>query len=338
VPARPAFSRFRGQVDAMCGKAGTQRRNARARLAYTRRANEWTATVNSGTAPAPSAGKAGTADIDFGDDESLPDDEISQEDELSALGPVDRLWAEFKSTGSPRARDELIVHYAPLVKYVAARVAIGLPNSVDQEDLASAGIVGLMEAVAKFEPERGFKFESYAAARIRGAIIDDLRSLDWVPRSVRAQARKVEEVLSTLHERLGRSPTDEEVAEEMGVTVRKLRSVYSNVSSVMFVSLDKLLSVGDRGDSGMSLVDTLVDTKAEDPLAAVEDREMKDFLVEAIAGLPQRERTAITLYYYEGMSLAEISQVVGVSQARISQMNAKSVMTFRTLLNKGSRR
>lgn len=277
-------------------------------------------------------------------DEDLLDDE---EDDLeldgthtgpAELGPIGVLWAEYKSTGSQRARDELIVHYAPLVKYVAARVAIGLPSNVDQEDLASAGIIGLMEAVAKFEPDRGFKFESYAAARIRGAIIDDLRSLDWVPRSVRSQARKVEEALSRLHETLGRTPTDEEVAEEMDVTVRKLRAIYARVSTVLFVSLDRLLNVGDRGDSGMSLVDTLVDTKAQDPLAVVEDREMKNFLKQAIAGLPERERTAITLYYYEGLSLAEISQVVGVSQARISQMNAKSVMTFRSLLNKGSRR
>ena len=217
-------------------------------------------------------------------------------------------------------------------------MAIGLPNNVDQEDLASAGILGLMEAVNKFEPDRGFKFESYAAARIRGAIIDDLRSLDWVPRSVRSQARKVEEALSKLQDKLGRTPTDEEVAEEMEVTVRKLRSIYAKVSTILFVSLDRLMSVGDKGDSGMSLVDTLVDTKAEDPLASVEEKEMKQFLVKAIASLPERERTAITLYYYEGLSLAEISQVVGVSQARISQMNAKSVMTFRSLLNKGSRR
>ncbi|MEX0790913.1 MAG: FliA/WhiG family RNA polymerase sigma factor [Actinomycetota bacterium] len=291
--------------------------------------------MNAGTSAASPGGDDSQDPVDPEDDDNL---ETGDAPPVKALGPVDDLWTEFKSTGSPRARDELIVHYAPLVKYVAARVAIGLPNNVDQEDLASAGILGLMEAVNKFEPERGFKFESYAAARIRGAIIDDLRSLDWVPRSVRSQSRKVEETLSKLQEKLGRIPTDEEVAEEMGVTIRKLRSIYAKVSTLLFVSLDRLMSVGDKGDSGMSLVDTLVDTKAEDPAAAVEEREMKQFLVKAIAGLPDRERTAITLYYYEGLSLAEISQVVGVSQARISQMNAKSVLTFRSLLNKGSRR
>lgn len=315
-------------------------RSAAQPLAYTRKVYEGIASMNSG-ASAASDTNAGSGLVM--DDDLLADEEDDLELDgtptaPAELGPIGELWAEYKSTGSRGARDELIVHYAPLVKYVAARVAIGLPNNVDQEDLASAGIVGLMEAVAKFEPDRGFKFESYAAARIRGAIIDDLRSLDWVPRSVRSQARKVEEALSKLHEALGRNPTDEEVAEEMDVTVRKLRAIYARVSTVLFVSLDRLLSVGDKGDSGMSLVDTLVDTKAQDPLAVVEDREMKNFLKQAIAGLPERERTAITLYYYEGLSLAEISQVVGVSQARISQMNAKSVMTFRSLLNKGSRR
>ncbi len=289
--------------------------------------NQATAAALSATGDAPTAAGSG-----------VDDEDLDNAEPASSLGPVDRLWAEYKSTGSTRVRDELIVHYAPLVKYVAARVAIGLPNSVDQEDLASAGIVGLMEAVARFEPDRGFKFESYAAARIRGAIIDDLRSLDWVPRSVRSQARKVEETLSKLHDKLGRTPTDEEVAEQMGVTVAKVRAIYSKVSTILFASLDRLLSGTDKSDSGMSLLDTLVDTKAEDPAAAVEEREMKEFLVKAISGLPERERTAITLYYYEGLNLAEISKVVGVSQARISQMNTKSVMTFRSLLNKRSRR
>lgn len=309
------------------------------RPGYTQIAYERKKPMNAGTSGADGSGGPGASVADVVDDDDLEDDDLEDDEPpVNTLGPVDELWTDFKSTGSPRARDELIVHYAPLVKYVAARVAIGLPNNVDQEDLASAGILGLMEAVNKFEPDRGFKFESYAAARIRGAIIDDLRSLDWVPRSVRSQARKVEEALSKLQDKLGRVPTDEEVAEEMEVTVRKLRSIYAKVSTILFVSLDRLMSVGDKGDSGMSLVDTLVDTKAEDPLAAVEEKEMKQFLVKAIAGLPERERTAITLYYYEGLSLAEISQVVGVSQARISQMNAKSVMTFRSLLNKGSRR
>jgi RNA polymerase sigma factor FliA len=249
---------------------------------------------------------------------------------------LDGLWKQYRDLGSGRARDALIVHYAPLVKFVAGRLAVGLPTNIDHEDLASAGIVGLMEAIRKYEPGRGIKFESYAAQRIRGAIIDDLRSLDWVPRSVRAQARKVEETLQKLRDLLGRTPSDEEVAIDMGVSVRKLRSIYSRVSSVLFVSLERLLSVGE-GAGGLSLVETLADARVEDPATHAEQEEMRLLLSKAIATLPERERTAITLYYYDGLSLAEISQVVGVSQARVSQMNAKSVMQFRSMLNRPSR-
>lgn len=269
-----------------------------------------------------------------------PDDSTGNSDGLGTQAPtsaLDELWHKYKTTGSGKARDELIVHYAPLVKYVAARLSISLPSSVDHEDLASAGIVGLMEAVSKFEPGRGYKFESYAAARIRGAIIDDLRSQDWVPRSVRSQARKVEEALRKLQAQHNRAPTDTEVAEEMGVTVRKLRSIYARVSTVLFVSLERLLMVGDQS-GGLSLVDTLADATAVDPAASLEARELKTFLAQAIAKLPDKERTAITLYYYEGLNLSEISSVVGVSQARVSQMNAKSVLQIRSWMNRGANR
>jgi RNA polymerase sigma factor for flagellar operon FliA len=250
---------------------------------------------------------------------------------------LDQLWKEFKTSGSTEARDRLIVHYAPLVKYVAGRMSVGIPTSIDHEDLTSAGIVGLMEAISKFEPGRGYKFETYAANRIRGAILDDLRAMDWVPRSVRTQARRVEETLQKLQEDLGRTPADEEVAADMGVSVRKLRSIYSRISSVLFVSLERLLTLGEMSGK-LSLVETLADSQAEDPVSYVEAEEMKSLLAQAIGRLPERERTAITLYYYEGLSLTEIAQVVGLSQARISQMNAKSVLQFRSLLNRGPRR
>lgn len=250
-------------------------------------------------------------------------------------GPLNGLWREYKRTGSTKARDELVVHYAPLVKYVASRVGINLPDTVDQEDLASAGILGLMEAVTKFEPGRGFKFEAYAATRIRGAIIDDLRALDWAPRSVRRQARGVQEALGELRDELGRHPVDEEVAERMGVTVKKLRSMYTDISSVLFLSLDRLMAA-DTDSDGISLMDTLEDDKAVDPAVAAEAHEMRRALAEAIAELPERERAAITLYYYEGLSLAEISEALGLSQARLSQMNARSVLQLRSMLRRSA--
>jgi RNA polymerase sigma factor for flagellar operon FliA len=257
----------------------------------------------------------------------------SVDDASGVPDDLEQLWRDFKATGSTQARDRLIVHYAPLVKYVAGRMTAGLPGNIDHEDLTSAGIVGLMEAISKFEPGRGYKFETYAANRIRGSILDDLRAMDWVPRSVRTQARRVEQTLQKLYEHHGRTPTDDEVASEMGVSVRKLRAIYSRVSTVLFVSLERLLSLGDK-QGGLSLVETLADAQAEDPASHVEAEEMRSFLAKAISGLPERERMAITLYYYEGLSLTEIAQVVGLSQARISQMNAKSVLQFRSQLNK----
>jgi RNA polymerase sigma factor for flagellar operon FliA len=266
---------------------------------------------------------------------STPSEPYSGPEEGARLpDELEHLWKDFKSTGSTEARDRLIVHYAPLVKFVAGRMSVGIPASIDHEDLTSAGIVGLMEAISKFEPGRGYKFETYAANRIRGAILDDLRAMDWVPRSVRTQARRVEETLQKLQEELRRTPSDEEVAAEMGVSVRKLRAIYSRISTVLFVSLERLLSLGEMSGT-LSLIETLADSQAEDPVSHVETEEMKAFLAQAIGELPERERTAITLYYYEGLSLSEIAQVVGLSQARISQMNAKSVLQFRSLLNKG---
>ena len=269
---------------------------------------------------------------------STPSETYSVGEEGAGLpDELEQLWRNFKSTGSIEIRDRLIVHYAPLVKYVAGRMSVGIPASIDHEDLTSAGIVGLMEAISKFEPGRGYKFETYAANRIRGAILDDLRAMDWVPRSVRTQARRVEETLQKLQEQLRRTPSDEEVAAEMGVSVRKLRAIYSRISTVLFVSLEKLLSLGEMSGT-LSLIETLADSQAEDPVSHFESQEMKAFLAQAIGRLPDRERTAITLYYYEGLSLSEIAQVVGLSQARISQMNAKSVLQFRSQLKKGPRR
>lgn len=259
---------------------------------------------------------------------------MHQTEELDlGQGPVDELWREFKATGSSKARDELVIHYSPLVKYVASRVAVRMPNTVDHEDLASAGIVGLIEAVIKFEPRRGLKFEAYAATRIRGAIIDDLRTLDWAPRSVRRQARDVQDALGKLRTELGRHPTDEEVAERMGISEGKLRSIYRRVSSVLFLSLERLISA--KRVDGLSLGDTLEDYGAVDPGDAAERTEMRRFLARAIASLPERERAAITLYYYEGLSLAEISEVLGLSQARLSQMNARSVLQLRSMFKRG---
>ena len=238
-------------------------------------------------------------------------------------------WTEYKSNGSPGARDALILNFSPLVKYVAGRVAVGLPANIEQADLISYGIFGLIDAIDKYEPDRGIKFETYAISRIRGAIIDELRAIDWVPRSVRFKAREVEKAYTALENKLKRPPSDAEIAEEMGITSDDLNHIYTQLSTVSLVALDELMSVeGDKGDK-LSLVETLEDTKTAGPIDTFEAEEMKQILAGAINRLPEREKIVITLYYYEGLTLAEIGTVLGVTESRICQMHTKAVLALR---------
>ena len=248
---------------------------------------------------------------------------------INADPEIARLWAEYKETGRRELRDQLIVHYSPLVKYVAGRVAVGLPQNVEQADLVSYGIFGLIDAIEKFDLERGFKFETYAIARIKGNILDELRSIDWVPRSVRAKARALEKAYSKLEGTLHRTPNDNELAQELDVTEDQLQTTLSQISFVGLVALDEMLSVsGDRGES-VTLGDTIADT-GEGPVAAYEVEEMRHILADAINRLPEREKIVLTLYYYEGLTLAEIGQVLGVTESRVCQIHTKAVLQLRS--------
>ena len=245
---------------------------------------------------------------------------------------LEELWKEFKATGDGDVREKLILHYAPLVKYVAGRVGVGLPPNIEQADLVSYGIFGLIDAIEKFDVNRAIKFETYAISRIKGAIIDELRSIDWIPRSIRSKAREVERAYAALEARLHRTPTEPEVAAELGIKLDELHAIFGQVSFVNVVALDELLNVnGEKGDK-VSLVDTLEDTKAEDPVRVFESQETKHLLARAINMLPEREKIVVTLYYYEGLTLAEIGQVLGVTESRICQMHTKAVLQLRAKL------
>ncbi|MGN6522519.1 MAG: RNA polymerase sigma factor WhiG [Actinomycetes bacterium] len=239
------------------------------------------------------------------------------------------LWAGFKRTGDEALRERLILHYSPLVKYVAGRVGVGLPANIEQSDLVSYGIFGLIDAIEKFDIERAIKFETYAISRIRGAIIDELRTIDWVPRSVRAKARDVERAYAALEAQLHRTPTESEVAAQMQISLSELHQIFSQVSFVNVVALDELLTAGSEKGDKLSLVDTLEDTRAVDPVLAFETEETKYLLAKAINSLPEREKIVVTLYYYEGLTLAEIGQVLGVTESRICQMHTKAVLQLR---------
>jgi RNA polymerase sigma factor for flagellar operon FliA len=246
---------------------------------------------------------------------------------------VAELWGDYKTEGTDDARERLILHYAPLVKFVAGRVAAGLPQNIEQSDLVSYGIFGLIDAIDKFDPGRGFKFETYSISRIKGAIIDELRSVDWVPRSVRAKARAVERAYSKLENELRRSPDDREVAAELDMTEEELNQVLSQISFTGLVALDELLGRQQTGDGGgaATVGDTLADG-AHDPVEAFESGEMKHLLADAINRMPDRERLVLTLYYYEGLTLAEIGQALSVTESRVCQIHTKAILQLRSRL------
>ena len=248
--------------------------------------------------------------------------EATQGPEQSKL---EALWERFKSSGEADARERLILHYSPLVKYVAGRVGAGLPRSVDQNDLASYGLFGLIDAIDKFELERGFKFETYAINRIKGAILDELRALDWVPRSVRSRARRIETTVAELEHSLQRAPTEGELAEALEMEVDELQGALAEIGRSGIAALDEFIGA----DSQTSVGEMLADPAGVSPESAFQAEETRTTLVDAINRLPNRERLVVTLYYYEGMTLAEIGDVLGVTESRVCQIHAKTMMSLR---------
>jgi RNA polymerase sigma factor FliA len=247
-------------------------------------------------------------------------------------GPEQHLWIAFKSATDEREirelRDQLILLYSPLVKYVAGRVGSGLPNSVDSADLVSYGVFGLIDAIEKFDLDRGLKFETYAMARIRGAIVDELRSLDWVPRTLRAKAREIEQAYQRLEGRLHRAPKDTELAKEVGMTVRQLQGVLGRLATTGVTTLEGAL---DSERSDVSRGDALADRR-DGPGDGLLAQESRTALLKGVASLPERERQVLALYYFENLNMADIGQALGVSESRICQIHAKAVLHLRARL------
>jgi RNA polymerase sigma factor for flagellar operon FliA len=241
------------------------------------------------------------------------------------------LWIEFARTRDQGIRDRLILTYAPLVKYVAGRLGSGLPAHVDEGDLVSYGLLGLIGAIERYDPSRDIKFETYAIARIKGAIIDELRALDWVPRSVRSRAREIERAISELEAKTGLAPTDEQIAAKIGISVDELEESLADISRSSIAALDELWSVSGEGDQ-ISLMDTIEDETGPRPEAALDQTEMREALADAIARLPEREKLVVTLYYYEELTLREIGEVLGVTESRISQLHTKAILRLKARL------
>jgi RNA polymerase sigma factor for flagellar operon FliA len=242
------------------------------------------------------------------------------------------LWRRYKGEGDAKARERLVVAYSPLVKFVAGRLGAGLPSHVEDADLISYGLMGLIGSIERFEPERGIKFETFAMTRIRGAIIDELRSLDWVPRSVRSRAREIEAAQSNLEHALQRAPTEEELAKKLGLSEEELQSSLLEIAHSSVFALDELWTVSDSSGDQVSLLDTISDPRADDPQESLASSEVKDRLTDAVASLPEREQLVVALYYYENLTLREIGEVLGVTESRVSQLHTKAVMRLKSAL------
>jgi RNA polymerase sigma factor for flagellar operon FliA len=245
------------------------------------------------------------------------------------------LWRRYRDRQDGHARDRLIMTFAPLVKYVAGRMRSALPSHVDEADLISYGLVGLIGAVERFDPARRVKFETYAVTRIKGAIIDELRALDWVPRSVRARARAIEKKSAELEAKLHRTPTDEELASALGLGADEFHDAIAQIAAGSIVALDEMWSISPGGES-VSLLDTIGDTRMSDPAELLDATDLRNTLADAIARLPERERIVVALYYYDNLSLREIGEVLGVTESRVSQLHTKAVLRLKGRLQDGA--
>lgn len=244
-------------------------------------------------------------------------------------GVADR-WVRFTAERDPALREQLVMQYAPLVKYVAGRLAIMLPRVMDSDDVISSGVLGLIEAIDRFDPTTGVKFETYAISRIRGAILDELRSLDWIPRSARQRSQEIAKAFTRLEEEFGRPPTDEEVARSLGLDMHQYHQASISAAAVV-VSLEMPMSSGDDGD-GSALVDTIESSQARDPLLHTEEGELLESLAGAIRSLSERERILLSLYYEQELTMKEISQILEVSESRVCQLHGRAVHRLRSQL------
>jgi RNA polymerase sigma factor for flagellar operon FliA len=248
------------------------------------------------------------------------------------MANMETLWKDYKESGSKVAKDKLLLEYAHLVKFIAHRLAVNLPSSVDRNDLTSAGILGLIKAVETFEPERGFKFETYAAHKIRGAILDELRALDWVPRSVRQKARDLQKTYAKLENELGRLPYDDEVCESLGISLKEFEDLLSDVAPATLISLEEAMPDRSSDSKELRVIDTIEDPGSSNPLKELGFMEVKSILKDAIANLPEKEKLVVALYHYEELTLKEIGVVLDITESRVSQIHSKAILKLRSKL------
>lgn len=245
---------------------------------------------------------------------------------------LDILWQRFKEENCPVANEELVHIYLPFANQIVNRIKISLPTTISKDELLSYGIFGLFDAMIKFDPSRGYKFETYAYPRIKGAILDGLRSQDWMPTALRQKEKNLVTAIGELEQKIGRTATDSEIANHLEIDVKELNLLLEQLNTTTILSLDKIL-IADE-DDGTKLIDTISDAPEQEPEFAINQMEVKKVLTDAINKLPEKEKLVVTLYYYEGLNLKEISKVMELSESRISQLHTKSIFRLRGRLSR----
>lgn len=250
---------------------------------------------------------------------------------INDLQEEDDLWEEFKKTKSPSIREKFIKQYMPLVKYVAGKVAVGMPSNVEFDDLVGYGQFGLLDAINKYDTAKNVKFKTYAVTRIRGAIFDELRQIDWVPRSVRQKSREIEDAIAALESRLGRTASNAEIAQSLNMSEEEYNRTVLKVSGTSILSLNDVWYAGDDNDN-MSIGNNIEAPSSLNPDVMAERDAVKKVIAEAINELPEKEKMVIVLYYHEDLTFKEIGEVLEVSESRISQLHTKANLRLRAKL------
>jgi RNA polymerase sigma factor for flagellar operon FliA len=245
---------------------------------------------------------------------------------------IETLWTEYKNHGNIAARDKLLAEYTPLVRYTAQRMAINLPNNVQLGDLVGSGVMGLIKAVESFDTERDVKFETYATHKIKGAILDDLREQDWIPRSIRQKSKMVKNAYAELEKEIGRTPYDNEVAEHLNLKPAEFEELLSEVAPTTIISLNEIIFSGYGESSEISLIDTIEDEDTQNPLDRLGFEDTKKILEKALLELPENERQVIALYHYEELTLKEIGIAMNLTESRVSQIHSKAMLKLKAKL------
>ena len=232
----------------------------------------------------------------------------------------------------PTLKEDIVLEHAPLIRYIVNRIAVRLPSHIDLDDLHNTGVIGLMDAIEKYDPEKNCKFKTYAEFRIKGAILDQLRSLDWVPRSVRQKGRKLEKAYGEVEQRLGRSANEDEVADSLGLELEKFHTLINQVRGISLVNLEEIRGTNSDGDRAGTFADIIEDVHSENPFASLKLMETKHVISDTIGSLPEKERLVISLYYYEDLNMKEIGNILGITESRVCQIHTKAVMRLRSKL------